>query len=97
MALGYAYTSFAAARLSQGTEEYKNRWLFRAGGVFSLSVVALLTVPGSPAALAMPSWVALGAWTLLGATFYLGRAQEYRKIPKTELDRLILDLEAVDV
>ncbi len=97
MALGYGYTSFAAARLSHGTEEHKNCWVFRAGGVFSISVVALLTLPQSPASLAIPSWIALGAWTLLGATFYLGRAREYRSIPKRELDRLILDPEALDV
>ncbi len=94
MALGYAYTSFAASRLSKGTEEYKNRWVFRIGGIFSISVVALLTLPQSPASLDMPSWVALGAWTLLGAVFYLGRARDYRSIPKAELDRLILDMDA---
>lgn len=96
MALGYGYTSFAAARLSRGTEEYKNRWVFHAGGVFSVSIVALLTLPQSPASLAMPSWVAMGLWTLLGAAFYLGRAREYKRIPKARLDRLILDIEAID-
>jgi hypothetical protein len=45
----------------------------------------------------MPSWISLGAWTLLGAIFYLRRAREYRRIPKTELDRLILDVEAPDI
>jgi hypothetical protein len=90
----YSYTSFAAARFSRGTEESKYRWVFRAGGVFSISVIALLTLPQSPASLAMPSWIALGAWTLLGATFYLARARTYRRIPKQDLDRLILDIEA---
>jgi len=94
MALGYAYTSFAAARLSRGTEEHRHRWIFYVGGVFSISVVAVLTLPNSPASLEMPSWIALGAWTLLGAIFYLGQAREFRRIPKAELDRLILDLEA---
>lgn len=97
MALGYAYTSFAAARLCRGTEERKNRWVFLTGGVFSISVVALLTLPQSPASLAMPSWISLGAWTLLGAIFYLRRAREYRRIPKAELDRLILDVEGPDI
>ncbi len=92
MALGYSYTSFTAVRLSRNTEEQRNRWIYRTGGIFSLSVVALLTLPQSPASLAMPSWIALLAWTFLGAVFYLIRAREYRRIPKSELDRLILDI-----
>jgi amino acid transporter len=92
MALGYGYTSFAAHRLGAGTSEVRNRWMFRVGGVFSVSVIGLLTVPGSPAALDMPSWIALGVWALMGAMFYLMQAEEYRGIPSRELDRLILDV-----
>ncbi|MGD9265523.1 MAG: APC family permease [Lysobacterales bacterium] len=93
MALGYGYTSLTAVRLSRNTEAQGIRWVFRAAAVFSFSVVALLTLPQSPASLAVPSWIALFAWTLLGAVFYLGRAREYRSIPKEELDHLILDLQ----
>jgi len=97
MALGYSYTCFAAVRMSRNAGQRRNRWVFRAGGALSLSVVALLTLPQSPASLAIPSWVALLAWMLLGAVFYIGRARAYQQIPKRELDRLILDLEVTPV
>jgi amino acid transporter len=90
MALGYGYTSFAAARLSQGTEEYKYRGIFYVGGIFSVCVLLLLMVPQSPASLTIPSWIALGVWVILGCVFYRWQAREFRSIPREDLDRLIL-------
>jgi len=94
-AFGYAYTCFAAyvlvgrePSLGRGT---RTRVLTAAGTLASLGFVVLLTVPGMPGFMAVPSWIALLGWLLLGLVFFVFRAGQYRRIPKEELDRLILN------
>lgn len=60
------------------------------GAVCSLFFLGLLLIPGSPGALASPSWIALVAWGGLGAGFYAARRLHIHDLPKRRLDRLIL-------
>ncbi len=93
-AFGYAYTCLAAYILIGRSPKWaRSRWsrfLTAAGIVVSVGFIVLLTVPGMPAFMATPSWLALVAWTALGVLFFVSRAAEYRRIPKEELDHLIL-------
>src|SRR5699024_1288644 len=60
------------------------------GVISSITFVCLLLVPGSPAFLGPESRIALLIWVALGLIFYLFKRKEYQKIPKKELDYLIL-------
>ncbi|WP_059102774.1 APC family permease [Shouchella shacheensis] len=60
------------------------------GMLASLTFLALLLIPSSPAFLGIESRVALYAWILLGVIFYLVKRTEFNKIPKEELNYLIL-------
>lgn len=64
------------------------------GAIASVTFVALLLVPGSPAALGKESLIALLIWTVLGGVFYLVKRKEYMDIPEKELDYLVLGKEA---
>lgn len=65
------------------------------GGLVSLIFIGLLLVPGSPAFLGMESIIALVAWIVLGFIFYLAKRKEFNKIPKKELNYLILGNEEI--
>lgn len=60
------------------------------GMLASVTFLGLLLIPGSPAALGMESMIALIAWIALGFVFYLAKRTEFNKIPKEELNYLIL-------
>lgn len=89
VAIAYAYTCFVAFRLFRGAPV--KRALSLLGGLFGLGFVGLLLIPASPAALGPESLYALGTWLVLGAVFYLIRMREYRAVPKSEMEYLILD------
>ncbi|GAA1209660.1 APC family permease [Prauserella alba] len=72
------------------------KFLSLLGTLFGITFLGLLLVPGSPAALSLPSWIALAAWTLLGIAFYLGRGRTIRQLPARDLDHLILDAPVTD-
>ncbi|NED96018.1 APC family permease [Phytoactinopolyspora alkaliphila] len=63
------------------------------GTLIGLSFLALLLVPGSPAALGPQSLVALAIWVLLGLVAYLLRYRENSKVSDEELDFLVLGRE----
>ena len=92
-AFGYFYTCLAAARFARTSEDdtgQKSRRYAQAGATLSVGFVVLLCTPGMPSFMAAPSWIALAAWVGLGLTFFARRAGEYRALPASELDRLIL-------
>ena len=60
------------------------------GAVASLGFIALLLIPGSPAALGKESLYALLVWAVLGLLFYLAKRKEYNAISHAELSYLIL-------
>lgn len=66
------------------------------GALASLTFVALLLVPGSPAFLSLQSRVALVIWIVIGIIFYLMKRKEYNAIPEEELRYLIIGDEDPD-
>ncbi len=62
------------------------------GTLFSVLFLALMMIPGSPAFMDMEAWGLFIVWSLLGGAFYKLQAQVYRKIPKKELDKSILNV-----
>ena len=92
-AFGYFYTCLAAALVAEtgqvntGPGDRRRALL---GAALSVGFIVLLCAPGSPAFMATPSWIALAAWVGLGLVFFAGRAGEYRALPASELDHLIL-------
>ena len=91
-AFGYFYTCLGAARLARtgqvDTGPGGRRYAL-VGAALSVGFIVLLTVPGMPGFMAAPSWIALAAWVSLGLGFF-ARAGEYRALPTSELDHLIL-------
>ncbi|WP_029267457.1 APC family permease [Virgibacillus alimentarius] len=65
------------------------------GALASIIFIGLLLIPGSPAFLGMESRIALIAWVLLGFVFYLAKRTEFNRIPKKELNYLILGKEKI--
>ena len=63
---------------------------------FFLSIVSfvflcLLLIPGSPAALSIPSYIALGIWLVIGLIFFIIRLPKLKKMNNDEMSRLILN------
>ena len=56
----------------------------------SLLCQGLLTIPGSPAAIAIESWYALLVWCGLGAIFYMVRRRDLKSMKTEEFSALIL-------
>lgn len=67
------------------------------GMLASITFIALLLVPGSPAFMGLESMIALVAWIALGFIFYLAKRTEFNKIPKEELNYLILGDKEIEV
>lgn len=61
------------------------------GSIFAAIFLGLLLIPGSPAALSVPSYIALAGWLILGLIFFVVRYPKLKNINKDELSRLILD------
>ena len=98
VSIAYFYTCFAAYKLfKQKIKDSKNnkgilfkKYLSLIGIMTSLTFVALLLIPGSPAFLRIQSRIALFIWIIIGIVFYLIKRKEYYKIPEEELRYLIL-------
>ncbi|MGO4886297.1 APC family permease [Anaerobacillus sp. MEB173] len=91
-----AYKFFRWSEDSQGGPQSKEtvspikKGLALLGALCSISFLALLLYPGSPAAMGTPSWIALAVWILLGIIFYLYKGKGFREIPEEKLDFYIL-------
>ncbi|GGH76460.1 amino acid transporter [Pullulanibacillus pueri] len=99
--IAYFYCCFDAYKFFRWSENGKGTALVAPvkkafsllGAILSLVFLGLLLIPGSPAFLDTPAWIALGIWILLGALFYAVKGKEYRRIPKAQMDYLILGVE----
>ncbi|GAB3065873.1 APC family permease [Virgibacillus ainsalahensis] len=99
--IAYFYTCFTAFTLYK-TKKDKNfnpdkhavspfkKTIAGLGIIASVTFLALLLIPGSPAFLGIESRIALVAWIILGVIFYLVKRSELNQIPKEELNYLIL-------
>ena len=61
------------------------------GSFVSFIFLALLLVPGSPAALTAPSYIALLGWLIIGLIFFVIRYPKLKNMDNDELSRLILN------
>ncbi|MDK6863549.1 APC family permease [Nosocomiicoccus ampullae] len=62
------------------------------GAIISAVFLLLLLIPGSPAALTLPSYIALGIWTIIGLVFFMFQFNKLKSLKREELDHLILDM-----
>ncbi|GAA0604953.1 APC family permease [Virgibacillus siamensis] len=98
------YTAFSLFKWSKGREFNPKKHVVAPlkktiaglGMLASITFLGLLLIPGSPAALGMESMIALIAWIALGFIFYLTKRTEFNKIPKEELNYLILGNKKVE-
>lgn len=92
--IGYMYTCLASAKMFSNNPHMegasKNKFLGYLGAAFAVLIIALLTIPGSPAALSTPSWIAMAAWVGMGALFYMMKVKDFKNIPEKDMDKLIL-------
>lgn len=107
--IAYIYTCYVAYKLCKwshrpstgdetsltGSVSSVKKGLALLGGLSGFVFLGLLLVPGSPAFLGTPSLVALIVWVCLGAIFYMSKGKAYRKIPKENLDYLILGKKSI--
>ncbi|MCJ0929611.1 APC family permease [Virgibacillus halodenitrificans] len=92
------YTAFSLFKVKKGEDFNPSKHVLSpmkksiaaAGMIASLAFLALLLIPGSPAFLGIQSRIALIAWIGLGVIFYMAKRKEFNKIPKEELNYLIL-------
>ena len=61
------------------------------GSIVSFVFLCLLLIPGSPAALSIPSYIALGIWLVIGLIFFIIRLPKLKKMNNDEMSRLILN------
>lgn len=99
--IAYAYTCFVAFKLFRwsgspqtggeldGSASTARKLLGLLGGVVALGFLALLLVPGSPAALGRESATALLVWVVLGVVFYLARGAHNRRLSDDEMAYLV--------
>lgn len=92
--IAYGFTSLTAWKYMSANPllpgSFKGKCYALLGTFASFLCLALLTVPGSPAAIAFESWVALVAWAAMGGTFYLTKAKEVHSLSTGELSLLLL-------
>ncbi|SDQ14166.1 APC family permease [Virgibacillus salinus] len=99
--IAYFYTCFTAFSLFKWSKDKDfnhkkhvvapmKKTIAGVGMLASLTFLSLLLIPASPAFLGIESRIALISWIILGVIFYLAKRTEFNKIPKEELNYLIL-------
>ncbi|WP_462416972.1 APC family permease [Kytococcus sp. Marseille-QA3725] len=100
--IAYTYTCAAAFRLlrwssapavpgePEGSRSTPRKLMALAGAFAGVCFLLLLLVPGSPAALKMPSLIALAVWVALGLVFWVSRRNRVAQIPEEEMRTLVL-------
>ncbi len=73
----FAYTTATAVVLAKRRQEPLRMFIGILGFLFSLFFIVLLTVPGMPGFLSLPSWTSLGVWVLMGIAFFMIIRKKY--------------------
>lgn len=109
--IAYIYTCVVAFKLFKWSDKslavHKNKHMPSVTAPFKKSLsltgtligfvfLSLLLIPKSPAFMGIPSLIALSIWVGLGIIFYLIKGQKFRKIPREQLEYLILGKEPED-
>ncbi|HHM2702386.1 TPA: APC family permease [Staphylococcus aureus] len=96
VSIAYFITCLSAAKLFSYNKQsntyapvYKTFAII--GSFVSFIFLALLLVPGSPAALTAPSYIALLGWLIIGLIFFVIRYPKLKNMDNDELSRLILN------
>ena len=100
--IAYTYTCLAAFTMlrwsnapadptePEGSRSTVRKVLALLGALAGACFLLLLLVPGSPAALKMPSLIALGVWVALGLVFWVTRRKAVAATSEEEMRTLIL-------
>lgn len=100
--VAYLYTCLCAFKLFRssgsaprpgdlkGTRSTTKKVLSMVGAVISVSFMALLLLPGSPAMLGPESMTALLIWIVVGVVFFLLRRKHNRTLTNEQVDLLVL-------
>lgn len=100
--IAYTYTCAAAYKMlrwsgspavpgePEGSRSTRNKVMALLGAVAGVVFLGLLLVPGSPAALKMPSLIALVVWVALGLAFWVSRRTAVAQVSETEMRALVL-------
>ena len=100
--IAYTYTCLAAFKMlrwsnapadptePEGSRSTVRKVLALLGALAGVCFLLLLLVPGSPAALKMPSLIALGVWVALGLVFWVTRRKAVAATSEEEMRTLIL-------
>ncbi len=81
-----AYKSMSAVQTGPG----KDRIYAVLGTVSAIICIGLLTIPGSPGAITLPSWAALIVWAIAGFWFYRIKVADFSSMKTADLSAQIL-------
>ncbi|EMY34237.1 amino acid transporter [Arthrobacter crystallopoietes BAB-32] len=100
--VAYLYTCLCAFKLFrttgsaprpgdlEGTRSTTKKVLSLVGALISVTFMALLLVPGSPAVLGPQSMIALVIWVVIGVVFFLMRRKHNKTLTDEQVDLLVL-------
>jgi amino acid transporter len=106
--IAYFYTSFTAFKLFKWRKDQTfnpmlnkvspiKKAISGLGVLVSLTFLALLLIPGSPAFLGIQSRIALLIWVVLGALFYIIKRKNLYKLSDEEMNYLILGNKKIQI
>lgn len=87
----YMFTCMTAYKsMVAGPKPDRNRIYAVLGTASAIICLGLLTIPGSPGAITLPSWAALIAWAIAGIWFYRMKVADFSSIPVADLSSQVL-------
>lgn len=97
VSVAYFFTCFAAYKVLAWRSEAEGReiapfkkFLALIGMIASLTFLALLLLPFSPASLSLPSYILLFGWAVVGGVFYVIIQKRYNSLSQEETELYVL-------